>query len=71
MIFGVFRNERGMPEFPINLVRDAKGMTNTQTKGRLEQNARVLLPPSNRAVDRSTIYMRVASLGRSFVIQCL
>jgi hypothetical protein len=29
MIFGVFRNERGMPEFPINLVRDAKGMTNT------------------------------------------
>lgn len=29
MIFGVFRNERGMPEFAINLERDAKGMTDT------------------------------------------
>jgi len=29
MVFGVFRNESGRPESAINLVRDAKGMTNT------------------------------------------
>ena len=29
MIFGVFRNENGAPEFAINLVRDAKGTTDT------------------------------------------
>ena len=29
MIFSVFHNEYGVPEFAINLVRDVKGLTDT------------------------------------------
>ena len=58
MIFDVLHNERGRPEFVINLERNAKGMTDTPDERSAEAICQSFISPSNHAVDRSTIYMR-------------